>query len=275
MKIDYTSDLHLDYIMGSNGEYDKQAFKKLLKVRMGFRSTQSDVLIIAGDLGHYNNQIIAFLKFMAEHYYKHVIFVHGNHDLYLLTNQMETYNNDSFRRLDELKQKASELNNVHFLDGEVVEIDGVKFAGSSLWYDYSYSLHNVSEIEAYYFKNINDSKRIMKPRGYINNLEYAAIQKKKLLNVIKKEDPQIIISHIPPDIELCEGSNKIKKDPSYLSCFYCTDTSDFDPYIKDKIWIFGHIHNVVKKEKRGCTFLSSPYGYYMQERANMFGRLEV
>jgi len=289
--IDYTSDLHLDFVLGNKGQHTERR-SKLIKVKMGFKSTDAELLLIAGDLGHYNKQNIEFLKEMTKQY-RYIILIHGNHDLYLLSkSQQDKYKGDSFNRLREFREAIKELENVYYLDGEMIEIEGIKIAGASLWYDYTYGLERglqAWEIQKYFMENSNDSKKIMKPtinvphvydhfskpKTFIDNLEYAAEQKAKLLKVVKQGDPDIIISHIPPDHALCEGTGKTKNDPLLSGSLYSCDTSEFDPYIKGKVWIFGHVHDVVHTEKRGCQFLAAPFGYYGREKNNPFGTIEI
>lgn len=291
MKIDFTSDLHLDFVLGDKGQHAKNR-SKLIPIKMGFKGTDADMLIIAGDLGHYNKQNIEFLKLMADNYL-HVIFTHGNHDLYLINEDEKLrYGGDSFNRLIELRKAVDKMDNVYYLDGDMVEINGVKIASGSLWYDYSYGLKRglqAWQIQKYFIEESNDCNMIMKPKihtphvydhfskpkTFIDNLEYAAQQKAKLLKVVKEGDPDVIVSHIPPDHELCEGTSKIKENPLYAGSLYSTDTSEFDPYIHGKTWIFGHIHNVVQKRKRNCQFLAAPFGYYGHEKNNPFGRIEI
>jgi len=292
MKIDFTSDLHLDFILGDDAScFDENKILDLFN--MSFTSTDADILIIAGDLSHYNQQTISFLKYMSEEHYKHVVCVHGNHDLYLLDgDEKKLYKGDSFNRLIELREEVEKLNNVYYLDGDIIEIEGIKIAGSSLWYDYSYGLQNglqAWEIQKYFIENMKDAAVVMKsdvhtphvydhyskPKTFIDNLEYAASQKEKLLKIVEEGNPDIIVSHIPPDSELCKKSRKAKSNPLYKCCFYSTDTSEFDPYIEGKTWICGHIHDSVDITKRGCRFVSSPFGYYNYEKNNQFGQIEI
>ena len=206
--------------------------------------------------------------------------------------QKEKYKEDSFNRLEELKEYVDKIDNVHYLDGEMIEIEGIKVAGASLWYDYSYGLERgiqAWEIQKYFLEVMNDSRNIMKPtvhtphvydhfskpKTFIDNLAYASEQKEKLLKVVKETDPDIIVSHIPPDHELCEGTGKTSKYPLLSGSLYSCDTSEFDPYINGKMWVFGHIHDAVQLEKRGCQFLAAPFGYYGREKNNPFGRIEI
>ena len=46
-------------------------------------SGDADVIVIAGDLGHYNHQSLKAMKLIRKRYCKHLVCVLGNHDYYL------------------------------------------------------------------------------------------------------------------------------------------------------------------------------------------------
>ena len=64
----------------------------------------ADVMVIAGDLDHYYSQDCTFLTRMWD-IYQRVILVTGNHDLYLVSrNIQEKYAFDSTNRVKEMKE---------------------------------------------------------------------------------------------------------------------------------------------------------------------------
>ena len=88
VSFDLCSDIHLDFFTHDFPRYnldgvnieDKEAFLRL------FRSWEpkSKNLIIAGDLGHHNYQIINCLKWLREEIYETICIVTGNHDLWTI-----------------------------------------------------------------------------------------------------------------------------------------------------------------------------------------------
>ena len=74
MKVDILSDLHLDF-------YFKQHFTtqndivSLFELILTDNNTREvgDILIIAGDIGHYNEQNIKVLKVLKKEFYKYII----------------------------------------------------------------------------------------------------------------------------------------------------------------------------------------------------------
>ena len=108
MKLFYASDLHIEF----------EDNCKTLR----FAGLDADVAILAGDIG----AGIGGIQWAAEVFEIPVIYVLGNH---------EFYHHDYHQlRLD--ARKSAEALGVHLLDEDVLEIDGVRFAGCTLWTDY-------------------------------------------------------------------------------------------------------------------------------------------
>ena len=85
------------------------------------------VALVAGDIGlaHKQETWLKVISLLAKRFLA-VIYVEGNHFF---------YHNDFFGRIHELKAKLSIPKNVHFLENESVEINGVIFIGATLWTD--------------------------------------------------------------------------------------------------------------------------------------------
>jgi len=83
-----------------------------------------DVLVVAGDVGGVGR----VQKFMdnAARRWRHVVYVLGNHEFYDEKATMSWI-------LSDLRLVMAQWPNVHMLDDDVVNIDGVRFVGSTLW----------------------------------------------------------------------------------------------------------------------------------------------
>lgn len=84
------------------------------------------IVILAGDIGHITSPTFRlFLKYCSDTW-EHVLFVPGNREFYSTT--------DSYASLwDQYEQFCATFENVHFMDGHVVENDGVVFFGATMW----------------------------------------------------------------------------------------------------------------------------------------------
>ena len=89
MKVDYISDLHLDFWIRELNPQSPKFQKQIDQYLDMIHAKGGDVLIIAGDLGHYFQQDSAFLLACKE-LYRHVMLVRGNHDMYLI-DQIPTF----------------------------------------------------------------------------------------------------------------------------------------------------------------------------------------
>lgn len=95
MEFDYMNDIHLDFWV----RFDKNQIKFEKRTREFTNSLipkqKSKILVIGGDIGHYNRQGYWFLDEVSKFYDK-VLIVFGNHDYYLISNhQAKKYGKSS------------------------------------------------------------------------------------------------------------------------------------------------------------------------------------
>jgi len=206
-------------------------------------------------------------------YYNDVFIVHGNHDLYLINDkQKKKYHSRSIERIEEIQEWCDTQSNIHFLDGNVVNIDGLKIGGFGNWYN----LDTIGKI-ASWNEVMNDSNLIMDGAGPIRfQYGYGASHKesqwdtqgfrieneKKMQNIID-EKCDILLCHIIPAIipdehmfhgHVGEGNN----------IFYMTD--DIEKVIETgaEVVIYGHNHSVKEFDLEGITFATNALGYPME-----------
>ncbi len=269
MKIDYISDLHIDFHVKEVNE-QRPKFKALIaefidNILPTNRSTIGDVLILAGDHSHYNSQTKELLKQLKE-IYKDVVIVTGNHDLYMISDNIrKKYQWDSSQRVIELKEIAEEVG-VHFLDGNVIDINGVRFGGTGGWY----SLPTPDDISHWNY-SLNDSNLIYD--GYPVNLAYSYGRAKadwdtqkhyreelQKLKDIAKEGCDVLVTHvaqvIPPDKDL---PAMYRGDPGNI--FYYVDNLDLIKESKTKVHLYGHTHNEHDYVLDGVRCVCNPLGY--------------
>jgi len=257
--IDIISDIHLDFYAKDNIEDINSFVENLISTKT---DKNFDVLVIAGDIGHYNDDNIYFLELISK-LYKKVFVTWGNHDLYLLPDQAGKYEYNSFNRLNELKEKVKELNNVIFLDGEKIEYEDITFWGSGLWYDVLDINHwaNYMNDAGLIFDRREPYKIIMSYELYATKFNFNTnrLYKKEYAKVKQLDKANVIISHIPPVSFNFSGN--------------MGDNYYFVPYgeeiiekVKPKMWIFGHIHTKRDKKFNGCRLICNPLGYPDENR---------
>ena len=268
MKVDIISDIHMDFYIKET-DTNKPKFKKHIEdfVKNILCAKDGEILIIAGDTSHYNEQTKALLQELKK-YYKNIFIVFGNHSLYLVSkSQSEKYNYKSTNRLNELKDMCKDIG-VHFLDGNVVEICGLRFGGTGSWYDLSEDdLDN-------WDKTMNDSRLIKDGKGHyvysmygsgsysntFNPIEFYKKEKKKLLK-IAKEGCDVFITHMalhePTEDEgMC---SEFLDDKNNI--FYYTNNEDILEKSCCKVHIFGHTHKQFDFKMNDIRMVCNPLGY--------------
>ena len=283
MKVDYISDVHVDFwCRDQNPESPK--FKKQIDTLINtICPNKHDVLLIAGDLGHYNQQDQAVLLALKE-YYKHIMLVRGNHDMYLVSGSMQKkYLYDSKNRYLEMKMWCKEQDGIHYLDGDIISIDGVTFGGVGMSWDKSYydylnrddgHIASKGEIREFFNNYMNDSRLILGgnpnvevPTGYgdtyvKSSFDYEAYlqsEKQKLENIRDYDNIDIMVSHYTPVIP--ENYESTTYGLSSSSTFYMFNGYKDVERINPKYWIFGHMHSNHDFMYNDTRFLCNPLGY--------------
>jgi hypothetical protein len=113
-------DTHFDFWLTQN--FKEKHFD--LHFRAMLEATPTDLLLIPGDIGHYNAQNIACLK-QLQRYYPRVVVTFGNHDYYLVTHSVrDKYryganadaNRPSEARVSEMKKMIEDADGIDYVD---------------------------------------------------------------------------------------------------------------------------------------------------------------
>ncbi len=259
MKIDILSDLHFD-----NYFYNKYTNDDVVKFYSQFIDFNNcgDVLVIAGDLGHNNNQNIKILKILKQ-FYKNIVCVLGNHDYYLTGKENKSLFKGSYERVDNMRALINKVEGMYCLDGDIVEIDGIKFGGANGWYNEGFLQVNYPhKFFQKYSTNIMwqnctpDYKNILEIENFDDIYE---IEKPKIEKVYK--DCDVMITHVNP----CAKKEYLPfkyQNPS--STFFCFDGEEYLKNGNMKYWIFGHNHNVIEYEEFNVKCICNPLGYHKE-----------
>jgi Icc-related predicted phosphoesterase len=282
MKIHYMSDLHVDHFIFDPNKVTKRnkqidEYFKLTKIYK-IPEDERYMFIIAGDLSNSNTVAKVFLKRLKE-LFKYVLIVPGNHDLYLTSSsQAAKYKFNSFNRITEMKEFCLE-NNIYYLDGQIIEIDGKKFGGLSMFWDKSYYNYlekreaSDGEVLNFYDNYMNDSKCIMDgfepysvPTAYggkyfkssFNAFTYFESEYIKLQNFNNFDNIDVMITHYTPTIPYgIRTTYALEKG----STFYMFNGEKDIERIQPKFWLFGHMHDKFDFIHKDVRFLCNPNGY--------------
>lgn len=253
MLLDTISDLHIDFYIRADGVLNDDAIKTYCNNELfAPNHKHAEILIVAGDLSHYNFQTKAVLEYLQKEYYTKVFFVTGNHDLYLVNDQYKT----SQQRVKELKGMFKRNKNIHLLDGDILEYKGIRIGGTMGWYDGTYcnKVHAFCNPLALWRNTMNDATRI---KGYTDFYEIYAEEKPKLERIYKECD--VIVTHINPMPHARFFSPGYRLEPT--SGFYAFDGEYEVEHTPAKLWVFGHAHSAIDLEVYNTRLVCNALGY--------------
>lgn len=283
MKIDIMSDLHINAFF-KHTKPDDRLIEKVWKQL----EPKGDVLIVAGDIGEINQQNVNVLAALKRLFYKEIVCVFGNHDLHCLHNRViylyddnhelvEQHHWDTFaQKIEDAKDLYRDAG-IHLLDGNIVEIDGVKIGGAMGWYDGGYSKFykmGLGKHRIFRYREYSDLQELwqrympdddIKPMGRFDGLLKGELL--KIDAIVEQCD--VMITHINPSIEQCHQHPDWKDDPS---CgFYCFNGKEYTNRFNGSHWIFGHSHfvaqhTVERENKEAFELITNTLGYPDQNR---------
>ena len=266
LKIDILSDTHFDnYFYGKYTNYDVINFYSQI---IDFNNC-GDVLVIAGDIGHNNIQNIKILKLLKQ-YYKNIICVLGNHDYYLLGKENKSQFKNSFERVENMRELINSQDGMYCLNGDIIEIDGIKFGGCDGWYNDGY-FGRQYPTESFSRKSTNVMWRnIMNDANFIYCVEnfddIFEIERPKIEKVFKECD--VMITHINPSAKNEHININYQNNPSNV--FFCFEG---EKYLKNgnmKYWIFGHTHEELEYIEHNVHCICNPLGYFNESGNGKF-----
>lgn len=274
-KIAYCSDLHLDFFF-KEGSNILNAFKHHLSKY--FQDLNSDTLIIAGDTSHFTPEYETECILELKHWLglKHIITVNGNHSGYLLKASLQKRFANGLQ-LMAFRTDLFNQNGIHALEGDYVEIDGVRIGGCDSFYDGTIYYRMLADrgpynasgsLESYWKRSMNDPYNMR-----LDSFSEYAKQQKDLLRSLK-DQVDVMVTHVKP---VCAEKYFPKMYQNDMTnAFY---SFNFEEEIATdsrlQVWTFGHTHNVEQWDFLGVDLLANPRGYPNEVRDKTIQHLEV
>ena len=242
-------------------------------------------LIIAGDLWIqrkfltrlFDDTQKSWLATVAEQF-KYVVFVLGNHDYWDVSLNLEPN-----KVRDEISEQG--LENVYFLEKDIVVLDQVKFVGGTLWTDFN----RHDPLVMFQAPNImNDYKYMRYGKDYgkcYPNHVYEIFMNTKnfIFENAKKDNPDqtlIVVTHMAPSIQSVHEMYRQTVADTIPNYFYYSNLEQriFQDGEDIDFWFHGHMHNVsdyVLEPK--CRVICNPRGYAGHEQTDFdpFLRFEL
>ena len=228
MKIFPISDMHSEFI-----NWDRTRDPNDYKY-----NGPADIIIAAGDIGKKGNGPQYLRTVFGQ---RQIIYVGGNHEYY----------GSSIQEMDEQLRLECDKYGIHFLQMDVIKIEGIRIAGCTLWSDFElFGLdkkpYAVSEAGRY----MNDYRMIWhqdRKKGAISPSDTIRIHQEHL-TWLSQQQADIIVTHNCPSFQ---GVLDIYKD-SLLSAAFASDLGHVVSQSGARYWICGHSH-IATKFKIGST----------------------
>ena len=249
MRVNLISDLHLEF-----GDLELPG---------------GDVLILGGDIVEAKNlKQSNYVRFFNEECskYREVIYVMGNHEHY------------GFKFDNTYQQLADNLpSNVHLLENETYELDGVVFIGATLWTDLnkgdpitSYTLKSAMNDYRVITKHYKDKNIYHKLTPEVTREEHMKTKRFISSAVAEAADKKIVVvTHHSP------STQSIK--PRYQGDYHMNGgfSSAMEDFIIErpqiKVWTHGHMHDTFDYMVGETRVMCNPRGYTgYEERAREF-----
>jgi len=211
-----------------------------------------DVCILAGDIA-VGPGIEGALKLFCQRY-KHVVYVHGNH---------EFYNGSRRSTISHTQRAIRKLDNLTWLhphedcDGSgPVEIDGQRFIGAPLWFP---SRGN-------WWHQMNDYHVISDLEDWVYDENAATL---KMLEGVEADD--VVITHHLPSHQSVHPMYA----GSELNAFFVCDVEPLIMTKQPKLWVHGHTHFSFDYELGSTRVVCNPFGYARHEENAKFDPSKV
>nr|WP_315424970.1 metallophosphoesterase [uncultured Pedobacter sp.] len=220
----------------------------------------ADLIILAGDINLGTKGIVWIKENIPD---KPIIYVLGNHEYY-----KGTYPN-TLRKIVELSKGSD----VHVLENNFVEFEGIRFHGATLWTDFSL-FGNPVEYGIICQSKMNDYKLIRRDPSYsklrtIDTYKIHQISKNWLQKSLEesKAYKNVVITHHAPSIRSIP--QEYKNDP--VASAYASDVEDVIIKYKPAYWIHGHVHTPVRYNIDRTEIICNPHGY-INEKYNGYDK---
>lgn len=217
-----------------------------------------DVLILAGDIGKGVQSVEYAKQFLDKA--SDIVLVFGNHDYWRAS--------DMVSLIQKTRQYIADNNikNVHFLENDMVTIDGINFIGATAWTDFTYGGANM-------FLNMRQAEQFM------NDYRFIKFKSGQIYRKLRAEDVQRINFETKNYIfDTLESVDRMKSvvvthhAPTHLSInpkflgdemnhSYTNQWGDLIAYRGPKLWCHGHMHDPSDYMVGDTRVLCNPIGY--------------
>lgn len=255
MRMQVVSDLHREFsLMADPSRQEVMAWSKM-------KNASADVTILAGDTHTKGRGIELAARMFPD---RPVVMVAGNHEFY-----SQVYPS----HMNDLKEKAAEFDNIHLLENEAIEIDGVVFLGCTLWTDCGLwqtgpfaGLYAYPETLLKLQECMNDYSRItffdgrryrrLKPEDLIQD-HLRSVQWLREQLELNRGKKIVVVTHHAPSFQ----SIPVEYIRDVVSAAFASHLDELVEASGATCWIHGHNHGPSDYRIGKTRVLANPKGY--------------
>ena len=236
MKIQLASDLHLELL----GQWAHQ-------VRMIEPAPDADLLVLAGDIHRGRQAVEVFADWPVP-----VLYLAGNHEFY----------GHGWEQTRADLRTACAGTNVTFLDNDVVEFDGVRVLGCTLWTDFRLSGATQARHMREVGRGLNDYRLIRTQAGTLRAQD-TLIDHERSRSWLERAlarpfaGKTVVATH--------HGPHPQSIAPRFAgNALNAGFVSDLTPLMAGvDLWLHGHVHDSFDYRVGGCRVVANPAGYVL------------
>lgn len=279
MKFDLISDFHVEFNVAFN---TTRLWEGGDPIHYAWHNDRkSDILVMAGDSAN-SHEFARDVIVEASKFYKHVLFVDGNHEHYSNIVNKRTVLRDMEWFNGQFTHRNKIVDNVTYLDGEnIFKIDKTLFIGVNGWYNFTFARGNTFKEQWRAWQNNNNDSTCIR-FGKKNKPHLLAMRQMNLLKNLVREaqdddtvDEIVVVTHTLPT-ETAFGQFGNPSHPFFplngsfgneLMCgVWLADDAK-----KIKVWCFGHTHEQRDFFENDIHFMCNPRGYRSEKKWHGLG----
>jgi hypothetical protein len=216
----------------------------------------SPYCVVAGDVGKDQRRVAKTLEHLGQ-CYAGVFYIDGN-------DEHRDFLEDLGSSYKSLKQHLSKLNDVVYLQNNVVIINGVAILATNGWWDYNFAgLHPSSEAKQWYCDYTQSSHEAADTVAGISHHDSTYLSNSvKKLQTHKEVKSIVIVTHTLPAPWICSHEIGLSSHARVESMGNknLQECLKQDTENKIRTWAFGHYHGSVDQNVNNIRYVSNPRG---------------
>ena len=229
-------------------------------------------MVVAGDI---SNDVMQASTWLAElrRRFPRVLWTAGNHDYYNLgfhrTRLLSEFEKDwpyprDVTEIDQHYTRWCENQDIHYLDCNSVEMDGVLFLGATGWHDFNAPGYTREQQVHGWANSMRDAHHVQWSKfgaeDWQSVLLTAQLHAEYIRDAVREDTvPKVVVTHHLPHIDLCKfTTNPVWNllNGSFVNTLLsdCANSSV-------RAWCYGHTHFRGDREIDGVRYINNARGY--------------